>query len=49
MQTEKSHMVKKHLKKCSASLAIRELQIKMTLKFYFSPVKMAEKKATSDS
>jgi hypothetical protein len=35
-------MAEKPLKKSSKFLAIREMQIKMTLKFYFIPVRMAE-------
>jgi hypothetical protein len=34
-------MVKKHLKKLSMSLAIREMQIKMTQKFHHTPIRMA--------
>jgi hypothetical protein len=34
-------MAKKHMKKCSPFLAIKELQIKTTLRFYLIPVRIA--------
>jgi hypothetical protein len=42
-------MAEKHLKKCSASLIIREIQIKTTLRFYLTPVRMAYIKNSGDS
>jgi hypothetical protein len=42
-------VVEKHLRKCSTSLVIREMQIKTMLRFYLIPVRMAKIKDSGDS
>jgi hypothetical protein len=46
---EEYQMAEKHLKKCSTSLVIREMQIKTTLRFHLTPVRISKIKNSGDN
>jgi hypothetical protein len=46
---EEIQMAKKHMKKCSPFLAIKEIQIKTKLRFHLSPVRIAIIKNTTSN
>jgi hypothetical protein len=46
---EEVQMASKYTKKCSDSLVIKEMQIKTTLRFHLTPVRMARIKGSSNN
>ena len=46
---EDTDMAKKHMRKCSASLAIREIQIKTPMRYHPTPVRMVKINKTGNN
>ena len=46
---EDIYKAKKHMRKCSSSPVIREMQIKTTLRYHLTPVRMAIIKKSGDN
>ena len=42
-------MANKHMKRCSTLLITREMQVKTSMRYHFTPIRMAAQKSTSNA
>lgn len=46
---EGNHMANKHMKRCSISYVIREMHIKTTMRYHWTPIRMAKIQKTDNT
>ena len=49
LNKEDRQMANKHMKRCSTSYVIREMQIETTMRYYYTPIRMANIQKTREN